>query len=93
MVSISAIPYNYELPAHGGLALRIIGMQRDFLEAGGFGEALGNDVTRLRAIVPTVKQLLEAFAADSSQFSTQLKGINPTYRIVHYPSCIGGEVS
>ncbi|GAB4183146.1 MAG: cysteine hydrolase [Coleofasciculaceae cyanobacterium] len=61
MVSISAIPYDYELPADGGLALLIIDMQRDFLEVGGFGEALGNDVTRLRAIVPTVKQLLEAF--------------------------------
>jgi nicotinamidase-related amidase len=38
-------------------------MQRDFLEEGGFGDALGNDVTRLQAIVPTVKQLLEAFRA------------------------------
>jgi nicotinamidase-related amidase len=64
MVLISAQPYDYELPANGGLALLIIDMQRDFLEAGGFGDALGNDVTRLRAIVPTLKQLLEAFRAD-----------------------------
>jgi nicotinamidase-related amidase len=63
MVSISAKPYDYELPASGGLALLIIDMQRDFLEEGGFGDALGNDVTRLQAIVPTVKQLLEAFRA------------------------------
>lgn len=62
MVSISAQPYDYELPAASdGLALLIIDMQRDFLEPGGFGDALGNDVTRLQAIVPTVKQLLEAF--------------------------------
>ncbi|NEQ26590.1 MAG: cysteine hydrolase, partial [Microcoleus sp. SIO2G3] len=51
MVSISAQPYNYELPPNGGLALIIIDMQRDFLEEGGFGDALGNDVTRLQAIV------------------------------------------
>jgi nicotinamidase-related amidase len=61
MVLISAQPYDYKLPASGGLALIVIDMQRDFLEPGGFGAALGNDVTRLQAIVPTLKQLLDAF--------------------------------
>jgi nicotinamidase-related amidase len=36
-------------------------MQRDFLEPGGFGDALGNNVQLLQAIVPTVQKLLEAF--------------------------------
>jgi nicotinamidase-related amidase len=42
-------------------ALVIIDMQRDFIEHGGFGETLGNDVTRLQAIVPTVRAVLAAW--------------------------------
>ncbi len=61
MTTIAAQPYDYELPAPGKLALVIIDMQRDFLEPGGFGDALGNDVSLLQAIVPTVKKLLLAF--------------------------------
>lgn len=62
--SIAAQPYEYELPANlNHLALVIIDMQRDFLEPGGFGDALGNDVPRLQAIVPTLKTLLETFRA------------------------------
>jgi len=54
---IAARPYAYAFePA--GTALVVIDMQRDFIERGGFGEVLGNDVTRLSAIVPTVKELL-----------------------------------
>lgn len=63
MVLISAQPYDYQLPTDSSLALLIIDMQRDFLEPGGFGAALGNDVSRLQAIAPTVKQLLAAFRA------------------------------
>ena len=41
-------------------ALVIIDMQRDFLEPGGFGAALGNDVTRLQVAVGPCREVLEA---------------------------------
>jgi nicotinamidase-related amidase len=61
MPSISALPYEYELPESSNVALIVIDMQRDFMEPGGFGDALGNDVLRLQAIVPTLKQLINSF--------------------------------
>ena len=64
MSSISAQPYDYPLPDDiSHLALMIIDMQRDFLEPGGFGDALGNDVQLLQTIVPTLKELLDTFRA------------------------------
>jgi nicotinamidase-related amidase len=58
MIEVAAQPYPYRFdPAT--TALVVIDMQRDFIEPGGFGEALGNDVARLGAIVPTVRALLD----------------------------------
>jgi nicotinamidase-related amidase len=58
MPEVAARPYAYAFdPRH--TALLVIDMQRDFIEPGGFGQALGNDVSRLGAIVPTVKALIE----------------------------------
>ena len=57
MPEVAAQPYPYRFqPA--STALVVIDMQRDFIERGGFGETLGNDVSRLAAIVPTVAALL-----------------------------------
>lgn len=57
---VDAKPFAYAFdPAH--TALVIIDMQRDFVEPGGFGASLGNDVTPLQAIIPTVRQALEAW--------------------------------
>jgi nicotinamidase-related amidase len=45
-------------------ALLVIDMQRDFMEPGGFGEALGNDVTQLARAVEPIAAVLDA-ARDS----------------------------
>src|SRR5437660_12287141 len=60
MPTIAAKPYDFSFePARLGLV--IIDMQRDFIEPGGFGAALGNDVRRLAPAVPAVAALLRAF--------------------------------
>jgi len=41
-------------------ALLVIDMQRDFVEPGGFGETLGNDVAQLRAVIPPLQAALAA---------------------------------
>ncbi|MDZ4073512.1 MAG: cysteine hydrolase [Hylemonella sp.] len=60
MKTIAAQPFVFEFdPAH--TALVIIDMQRDFIEPGGFGETLGNDVSLLEAIVPACQRVLLAW--------------------------------
>jgi len=57
MHRVEAQPYNFLFDPRSA-ALVIIDMQRDFLEPGGFGAALGNDVGMLRsAIAPTGRVL------------------------------------
>jgi nicotinamidase-related amidase len=56
---VPAKPYAFALdPAT--TALVVIDMQRDFLEPGGFGELLGNDVSLLQAAVEPLKAVLAA---------------------------------
>jgi nicotinamidase-related amidase len=58
MIVADAKPFAYRFePA--STALIVIDMQRDFVEPGGFGETLGNNVALLAAIVPTVRALMD----------------------------------
>ena len=59
---IDADPYAFEFNP-GGCALLVIDMQRDFLEPGGFGEMLGNDVSQLRRTIEPNRQLLSVWRA------------------------------
>jgi biuret amidohydrolase len=58
MALIEAEPYPFDLEPPRA-ALVIIDMQRDFLEPGGFGAALGNDVSLLRRTIAPSRQLLD----------------------------------
>ena len=59
----SAEPYEFAFDP-STTALLVIDMQRDFVDPGGFGEALGNDVSLLgRAVAPTRRVLDAARAA------------------------------
>src|SRR3954467_6076925 len=73
---VPAEPYAFELkPAE--CALLIIDMQRDFLEPGGFGEMLGNDVSQLRGAIAPNKQLLAAWRGEGPRAGDTRAGHRP----------------
>lgn len=57
MKTVAAQPFGFSF-ALARTALVIIDMQRDFIEPGGFGATLGNDVSLLSAIVPACQTVL-----------------------------------
>jgi len=59
---VSAQPYPFPFD-RAACALLVIDMQRDFLEPGGFGAALGNDVSLLRGAIDPLRRLLAAWRA------------------------------
>jgi nicotinamidase-related amidase len=62
MPRVIAEPYDFDFEP-SSTALLVIDMQRDFVDPGGFGEALGNDVSLLgRAVAPT-RRVLDAARA------------------------------
>jgi nicotinamidase-related amidase len=62
MAIVQAEPYEFAF-APSTAALVIIDMQRDFVDPGGFGEALGNDVSLLRKAIAPTKRVLDAARA------------------------------
>ena len=59
-LAVAAAPFAFSF-APGRTALVVIDMQRDFVEPGGFGASLGNDVTLLHAAVAPIAALLAAW--------------------------------
>ena len=60
MLGVAATPFDYSFPAES-TALVVIDMQRDFVEPGGFGASLGNDVTLLHSTIAPIAALLAAW--------------------------------
>ncbi|RZS52373.1 cysteine hydrolase family protein [Sphaerotilus mobilis] len=58
---LAARPFAMTLAGAGGTALVVIDMQRDFVEPGGFGASLGNDVSLLHAAIEPIADLLAAW--------------------------------
>jgi biuret amidohydrolase len=75
-VTVDAEPYPFDL-SPTECALLIIDMQRDFLEPGGFGEMLGNDVSQLRGAIEPNKQLLAAWRAKELHVMHTREGHRP----------------
>ncbi|MSQ59877.1 MAG: cysteine hydrolase [Betaproteobacteria bacterium] len=59
MTVVQAEPYEFDFDT-ATCALLVIDMQRDFVDPGGFGEALGNDVSLLRKTIGPIKRVLDA---------------------------------
>jgi len=75
-LTIDAEPYPFEfVPAT--CALLIIDMQRDFLEPGGFGELLGNDISQLRRAIEPNQKLLAAWREKGLQVLHTREGHRP----------------
>ena len=91
----TARPYPFT-PTHTAVVL--IDMQRDFLEPGGFGAMLGNDVSMLQRIVPACRQLLELARKHGMRIihtqeshDAQLAGCPPSKRARGALSCGIGD--
>jgi nicotinamidase-related amidase len=61
-IVVSALPFSYHFDL-SHTALVVIDMQNDFCCKGGFGEALGNDVSPAEAIIPKVQSILSGCRA------------------------------
>ena len=71
-----AKPFNFDFDLKK-TALMIIDMQRDFCSPGGFGEALGNDITPTKSIIPTVRKVLDAARAKGMKVIHTREGHKP----------------
>lgn len=88
--SIQAEPYEFVFEPTR-CALLIIDMQRDFLEPGGFGEMLGNDVSQLRRTIEPNKRLLEAWRANGLQVIHTREGHRPDLSDLHAAKKVRGN--
>jgi nicotinamidase-related amidase len=63
MITVDAKPGPFSFDKDS-VALVVIDMQRDFLEPGGFGESLGNDVSQLRRTIEPLAAFMATWRAN-----------------------------
>jgi nicotinamidase-related amidase len=97
-IPIDADPYTFGLIPIS-CALLIIDMQRDFLEPGGFGESLGNDVSLLRRAIAPNQKLLSAWrnfglmvVHTREGHRTDLTDLPPSKKMRGHPTARIGDV-
>jgi nicotinamidase-related amidase len=90
MAQIAAQPYPFDFkPAEA--ALLIIDMQRDFIEPGGFGAMLGNDVTQLERTIAPLQSLLAAARAAGLRVIHTREGHKPDLSDLHESKRVRGQ--
>jgi nicotinamidase-related amidase len=90
MVTVPAQPYDFDLqPARA--ALLIIDMQRDFIEPGGFGAMLGNDISQLQRTIKPLETLLAAARAAGLMVMHTREGHKPDLSDLHEAKRVRGK--
>src|ERR1700689_5466865 len=89
-VAAQAVPIDLDWSA---TALLIIDMQRDFMEPGGFGETLGNDVSQLARAVKPIAAVLAAARANEMLVVHTREGLSPGMPDAPAAKVGGGEPS
>jgi len=84
-LKVKAQPYEFEFEPTS-TALLVIDMQRDFILPGGFGEMLGNDVSRLTPAIEPTRRVLETFRSKHLAASPRNLGSIIRLRFVRKPS-------
>ena len=87
---VPAKPYDFDLQPDRA-AMLIIDMQRDFMEPGGFGDALGNDVSQLRRTIAPLEALLAAGRAAGMLIMHTREGHKPDLSDLHETKKIRGK--
>jgi hypothetical protein len=82
---LAATPFEYAFPA-ARTALVVIDMQRDFIEPGGFGASLGNDVSLLARRSRRSPRCSRPGARVRGRSSTRARRTAPTSPTVRRPS-------
>lgn len=85
-----ARPYPFAFD-HTSTALVIIDMQRDFIEPGGFGETLGNDVSRLTPAIAPISAVLEVARAIGMKVVHTREGHRPDLTDLHEAKRLRGQ--